>query len=103
MSIRDKYQTTLTVDTLYEVRAMGKGVEQIAPNIEINGGTADIYVSQIDPTAGAAPTGMNIITNGADLAGSASFAFVQNYLYVKEKTPITSVVIAGVEVEVVTV
>lgn len=90
------YQQTIAVDTLYEVRKTGLGVEQISPTIETIGGTVNIYVSQTDP-AGAAPVGMDIIANGAVFVGVADFAFIPNYLYIEELTPVTSVVLSGIE------
>ena len=99
MTLRTEYQSSISVDTLYEVRATGKGSEQLKQIIEIIGGTANIYVSQID-VAGAAPTGMSIITNGAALQGTASFDHLPNYLYVENIAGVTNVVLSGINVVV---
>ena len=100
MALRTRYQEVIELDTLYEVRASGLGVEQLAQSIEVIGGTVDIYVSQVDPTVGAAPTGMNIISNGAGFVGSGGFEFVQNYLYIEQDAgATTSIVLAGFDVK----
>ena len=96
MSLRDRYQGVLGVDSLYEVRSTGLGVEQLRPSIEVIGGTVNIYVSQVQPIS--PPTGMNIIDGGDGLVGSASFGFVQNYIYIEEVSAVTSVVFSGFEV-----
>lgn len=92
------YQTTITKQTLYEIFALG-GVSgigaQLAPTIEIIGGSGDVYVSQTEP--GSAPTGMAIIENGSDLTGTAAFSYLPRYLYVDENTAtITSIVLTGI-------
>ncbi|PHS61017.1 MAG: hypothetical protein COB09_18900 [Thalassobium sp.] len=98
---RQRYQKVLALDTLYVVRSMPAGVEQIAPSIETIGGTVDIYVSQDTPVS--APTGMNIIDGGAAFVGSAKFEYIHNYLWVTQAGgTTTSIIVAGLDpVEVV--
>lgn len=103
MALRE-YQIEITKNTLYSVRKRG-GVsglgEQIMPTIEVIGGTADIYVSQVEPV-GVLPAGMSVIDNGGAFLGVAGFNYIPNYLYVDEASgTITSIVLSGVEVEVV--
>lgn len=72
------YQTTITMNTLYNAAASGVGSEQLAPNIEIIGGNADVYVSQTKPLS--APTGMYKIMSA--VTGIQPFTLIPNYLYV---------------------
>ncbi len=94
MALRTNYQSTIERNTLYEIQKLPKGEEQLEPSIEVNGGIGDIYVTQIDPSAGTLPAGMNIITNGDDLEGVASWRYLPNYLYVEAATDVT-IVISG--------
>lgn len=99
MALRE-YQTEIELDTLYEVRVSGRGVEQIKPSISIIGGAVDVYVSQVEPDT--APTGMSIIENGAALGDSAYFHFLPNYLYVSQASgTTTSIVLSGISIKAV--
>lgn len=102
MALRD-YQVEIEPDTLYEVRATSRGSEQLKPNIEIIGGTADVYAAQTNPTEAAAPTGMQVLSNGSGIVGTFGFEYIPSYLYVSTASgTITSVVLSGIEaVEVV--
>jgi hypothetical protein len=100
MPLRD-YQTQIDLATLYEVRATGRGSEQLSPTIEIIGGTADIYVSQTEPAS--APAGMTKIENGAGIVGTFGFQYVPSFLWVAQATgTTTSIVVSGIDaIEVV--
>jgi len=100
MALRE-YQQEIDADTLYEIKKKG-GVsgdgQQLKPNIEVIGATADIYVSNEEPDS--APTGMYIIANGEALEGGAYFEYIPNYLYV-DGSP-TTIILSGISaVEVV--
>ncbi len=100
MALRDRYQVEIQVDTLYEVRATGLGVEQLEPSIEVIDGDVNIYVSQTEPAP--APVNMNIIDGGAAFSGSAVFNYLQNFLFIEENTTVTSVILSGLEVRELT-
>ncbi|PHS61014.1 MAG: hypothetical protein COB09_18885 [Thalassobium sp.] len=95
MTLRIRYQVEIQVNTLYEVRVTGLGVEQLKPSIEVIGGDVNIYMSQSDPLP--APTGMNIIEGGAGFVGSGFFNYVHNFLYIEENATVTSVILSGIE------
>lgn len=98
MALRS-YQTEIDLATLYEVKKLG-GVsglgDQIAPSIEVIGGTVDIYVSQTEPVS--PPTGMAVIENGTAMVGTALFNVIPSYLYIAQSTgTTTSIVLTGIE------
>jgi len=98
MPLRD-YQTQISLATLYETRYTGHGVEQIKPNIEIIGGTVDVYVSQTKPTS--APAGMTIISNGSSIVGTFGFEYVPSFIYVTQSSGTTSsIVLSGISATV---
>lgn len=80
MPIRADYQQVINAGTLYEVRrsAPVSGAEQVAPSIEVIGGTATIYGSQQQP--GSPPTAMFATRTG--FTGIEAFGVIPNYLYV---------------------
>src|SRR5690606_17233111 len=97
MALRD-YQTTLALATLYEVRAYG-GSDQVAPNIWVKDGLVDVYVSNSGTQPPSAPTGMQIIENGEDLVGIASFGVLPRWLYVAQaSSTITEIIVSGSQV-----
>jgi hypothetical protein len=100
MALKD-YQQEIDVDTLYSVAATGRGTEQVKPNIEVVGGTVDIYMAQNEPAT--PPTGMAIIEGGEGFVGNAAFDYVQNYLYIEQASgTTTSIILSGIDaVEVV--
>ena len=90
------YQQEIELNTLYEVVATASGNgSSLQPSIEIIGGVANIYGSNVEP--GSAPTGMtNAVPSG--LQGIQNFAVLPNYLYVTQASgTITSVILSGVE------
>lgn len=95
------YQTQIDVGTLYEVRATGRGTEQILPTVEIIGGTVDVYASQTEPAT--APAGMKVFDNGLGVVGTLGFAYLPAYIYFFQASgTTTSIILSGIEaVEVV--
>ena len=94
------YQQEIDLDTLYLVAATASGDgSSLQPFIEVIGGTANIYGSNVEPDS--APTGMtNAVPSG--LQGIQNFAVLPNYLYVTEASgTITSVILSGVQATVV--
>jgi hypothetical protein len=102
MPLKD-YQKEIDLDTLYNVNRSGFGTEQISPNIEVFGGTVDIYVSQVIPTGGQETVEMKLIVNGENFGGISGFEFIPRYLWVTENTAtVTSIVLSGINaVEVI--
>lgn len=95
MALRS-YQQEIELDTLYMVIATASGDgSSLQPFIEVIGGVANIYGSNIEPDS--APTGMtNAVPNG--LQGIQNFAVLPNYLYLTEASgTITSVNLSGVK------
>jgi len=100
MPLKD-YQQEIQLATLYAVAQGQKvGSEQLQANIEVVGGTVNIYGSQLEPDS--APTGMYKTRDG--FVGIDSFGVIPNYLYIEQKTgETTSIILSGVratEVEV---
>ena len=91
------YQTTISLATLYESSRSGfNSSEQLAQNIEVVGGTVNIYGSQTEPVS--APTGMYKTRDG--FVGIDNFAVIPNYLYIEQNTgTTTSIIVSGVEVK----
>lgn len=92
------YQQEIELATLYEVKATGRGTEQLRPTIEIIGGTVDVYASQTNPTAAAAPTGMTVLENGSGIVGTVGFEYVPSYLYISQASGTTTgIVLSGIQ------
>ena len=93
MALRE-YQTEILVDTLYEVRASGKGVEQLTPSLAVEGGAVTVYGSQNKPVAPPA----DMFPTRSNFEDLAPFTTLPNYLYLEETTPtVTSAVLSGVK------
>ncbi len=74
------FQTAAAADTLYEAFANLHNKDiQLSANIEVVGGTVNIYGSQGNPTAALAPTAMSV--SEAAFEGITSFGVVPNYLF----------------------
>lgn len=98
----EEYQSTLTLDTLYEVKLapIGKSREQIAPSIWVNSGSVDVYASQ-SGTQPAALANMTLNTADTAIEGVASFDLQGNtiprYIAVTQNTGTsTEIVLTGV-------
>ena len=90
------YQTALELDTLYAVSL--RQPQSQDKNIWVKDGTVDVYISSGDlPTT--LPADMQIIENGEDMAGQASFATIPVYIYIEQNTGTTTeIVISGFDV-----
>jgi hypothetical protein len=91
------YQQTLELATLYAVSKGGlSGSEQLKPNIEVVGGSVDIYGSQEEPVS--PPTGM--FKTREAFAGIEAFDVIPNYLYIAQNTgTTTSIITSGLNVK----
>lgn len=90
------YQKTIELATVYKTArsANNGGTEQIQPNIEVVGGTVDIYGSQTEPVS--APTGMYKTRDG--FVGIDTFDVIPSYIYIAQNTgTTTSIILSGVE------
>lgn len=103
MAAEKQYQVEIEAGTLYEVWLYQNaaypagGRQQIQPNIEVTGGTANIYGSQQNPTQADAPTGMYETATGFE--GITSFGVLPNYLYVAQASGTITIILTGVGVK----
>jgi hypothetical protein len=95
MALREWYQTAIELDKLYKVEGSGRGAEQISPNIWINSGSVDIYVSQ-SATEPAALSDMTLNSDDTAVSGTAEFKIIPNYIAVVQNSGIsTEIVLSG--------
>ncbi len=86
-------QVQIQLDTLYSVKYSDRGTEQLQPNIEVVGGTVNIYGSQQKPDS--PPTGM--YETAADFGGIDAFGVIPSYLYIEQASgTVTSIILTGV-------
>ena len=91
------YQKDLALNTLYEAKKFGFGANmQLAPSLEIAGGTVTVYGSNKDdaPTALA---DMSADADNPDISGLVPFALVPKYLAFTGTA--TRVTIVGIQVK----
>ncbi len=95
------YQQAISVGVLYAIELNTySGTEQVAQNLEVIGGTVDVYGSQIKPVS--SPTSEMSI-NEVAFTGIAPFGVIPNYFYLAANTgTVTSVTLSGVKATVVT-
>jgi len=93
MALKD-YQTALSLATLYEVAYSGHGTEEVQPNLEVVGGTVNIYGSNAADKPPTPPTGMSL-TNPVGFVGIDVFASVPRWLYITQASGTTTSIIAS--------
>lgn len=90
------YQSEVALATAYAVAALDRGSEQLQPTIEIIGGTADIFFSQVKPTSGS--TGMTKMLSA--VVGVQILTVIPNYMYIAQAGGTTTKIItSGVQVK----
>lgn len=98
------YQTVLALNTLYAVQELqynpvvpDTGIpEQVQANIEVIGGTVNIFGSQLFP---ASPT-TGMFNSAAGFVGIDAFGVVPNYLYITQASgTTTSIIVTGLSVK----
>lgn len=93
MALR-KYQKDIIVNTLYEIRSNGRGVEQIIESLEVIGGQVSIYGSQEKPLN--PPLEMTL--SRTSFQTLEAFDVIPNYLYLQETGgTVTRATLSGVE------
>lgn len=96
MTIDTNFQQSIALDTLYQIgRSANNSVGgQLQPNIEVVGGTVDIYGSQEE--AGSPPTDM--YKTRTAFVGIEAFGVLPRYLYVTQNSgTTTSIILSGVQ------
>ncbi len=87
-------QTAAAVDTVLATSLFyGAEATQLAPNIEVTGGTVNIYGSQANPET--PPSAMTLTSAG--FAGITTFGVIPNYMYFETASGTPVVILTGVK------
>lgn len=91
-----EYQQEIALNTLYSVGAAVGGEEQLRPNIQVIGGTVNIFGSQEIP---ASPlTDMFLTAEG--FSGIDAFGVIPNYIYITQNSGTTEkIILSGMTVD----